>query len=46
MRSLCVPPARAAEDVLAIAKRVIGPDQLKAKAQFLVQSMFPTETKQ
>ena len=24
----------------------VGPDQLKAKAQFLVQSMFPTETKQ
>ena len=46
LASLCVPPARSAEDVLEIAERVIGPDQLPAKAQFLVQSMFPTETKQ
>jgi hypothetical protein len=45
LASLCVPPAHSAEEVLAIAERVIGPDRLPAKAHYLVQSMFPTETK-
>ncbi len=41
LAGLCVPPARTSDEVLAVAERVIGRERLTAKAQYLVQSMFP-----
>lgn len=33
--------ARTAEEVLAIAQRIIGPNRLAPRSQFLIQEMFP-----
>ncbi len=43
LAGLCDPPARTAEDVLEIAERIVGAQRLSAKAQYVVQTMFPDD---
>ena len=40
LANLC--DAHTADDVLAIAERIVGPGRLAPKAQFIVQSIFPS----